>query len=468
MNEPAVRLPGATPVGNNCSVEVHPIRTPGLGDTSYLLSHAGYGLVVDPQRDLGRFLEAIERRAVHVTHVLETHLHNDYVSGGRELARRLDADLVLPAAAGAAFAHVMAFHQEDFEGEGGLAVRPLHTPGHTPEHTSYLVLLDAAPVAVFSGGSLLVRSAGRTDLLGPERARQLARAQFGSVRRLADLPGAVELFPTHGEGSFCASTAAGKTTSTIGAERAENPVLAYRDADSFADAQLAGLQPYPSYYAHMGPINLLGPSPMPSLDPRPLDKQEVERIREHGSVIDARPRRLFAAGHIPGSLGIEAGEAFSAWVGWLTRFGAPLALVVETEDARELAVELARIGFDQVEGFVRDLTPWAEAGELSAYRVVSLEEFAEAAARPEEHTILDVRTPAEWERGHVPGSLNRYVPELAADVGPLEAGSEVWVACESGLRSTIAAGLLERGGLVPVVLDRGGVSDLLTHPALRR
>ena len=447
-------------------VEVHAIRTPGLGDTSYLLGHGGYGMVVDPQRDLDRFLDAIEQHTVQVTHVLETHLHNDYVSGGRELARRLDADLVLPAAAGAAFAHVMAFHQEDIEGEAGLVVRPLHTPGHTPEHTSYLVLVGGDPVAVFSGGSLLVRSAGRTDLLGSERARQLARAQFGSVRRLGELPAETELFPTHGEGSFCASSGAGRTTSTIGAERAENPALAYADADSFADAQLAGLQPYPSYYAHMGPINLLGPRPMPSLDLRQLDRHEVEWIRQEGTVVDARPRSAFARGHLRGSLGIEAGDAFAAWVGWLAAFGAPLALVVEDEDPRELAVELARIGFDRVEGFVRDLSPWADAGELDSYRVVSLDEYAEAAAR-REHTILDVRTPGEWQRAHLPGSINRYVPDLAGGVPSLEPGSEVWVACESGLRSTIAAGLLERGGLVPVVLDRGGVSDLLARPAAR-
>src|SRR5687768_8944044 len=214
-------------------MEIRSIRTPGLGDATYLLSHRGLGVVVDPQRDIDRFLAAAGELEVRVRYVLETHVHNDYVSGGRELAQETGSELVLPAGSGVAFAFTPAFHQEELGGEAGLTIRPIHTPGHTPEHVSYLVLIDGKPAALFSGGSLLVGSAGRPDLLGRPRARQLAVLQYGSVSRLARLPDEVGLFPTHGEGSFCTASGAGRSTSTIGEEKRSNPVLAYPDAEAF-------------------------------------------------------------------------------------------------------------------------------------------------------------------------------------------------------------------------------------------
>ncbi|MGI9649011.1 MAG: MBL fold metallo-hydrolase, partial [Acidimicrobiia bacterium] len=178
------------------TMKVEPIRTASLGDTTYLLHHGNSVVVVDPQRDIDRFLELIEPAAT-VTHVLETHVHNDYVSGGRDLALRAGADLVLPAGSGVGFAFVPAFHQEELAGGNGLTIRPLHTPGHTPEHIAYLVLVDETPVAVFTGGSLLVGAAGRSDLLGSEFAHQLARLQYGSLPRMAELPDDVGVYPTH-------------------------------------------------------------------------------------------------------------------------------------------------------------------------------------------------------------------------------------------------------------------------------
>ena len=214
-------------------MEISTFRTDGLGDSTYLLIHDGVGVVVDPQRDVERFEQAVAGSGIELCYVLETHIHNDYVSGGRELARRTGAQLVLPAAAGVAFDHLPAFHTEDLGGDG-LVIRPLHTPGHTPEHMSYLILVDGEVRAVFSGGSLLVGSAGRSDLLGDARAEQLARLQYLSVRSLAELPDETALYPTHGEGSFCTASSAGQHTSTIGVEKLTNPVLAYESADAFA------------------------------------------------------------------------------------------------------------------------------------------------------------------------------------------------------------------------------------------
>lgn len=311
-------------------IDVKPIRTAGLGDTTYILSHNGVGIVVDPQRDVDRFLDAGNAAGIRIRYVLETHVHNDYVSGGRELARRAQAELVLPAGAGVAFDHTPAFHLEDLTHDG-LVVRPIHTPGHTPEHVSYLVFVDGEPAALFSGGSLLVGSAGRPDLLGVERAHQLALAQFNSVQRLARLPEELELFPTHGEGSFCSASSAGRRTSTIGLEKRTNPLLQHQTPDDFASAQLAGLQPYPKYYAFMGPINTFGPEPLPMQATADLSPEQLRAQLDDVLVVDARPRAAFASAHIPGATGVELADDFGTWVGWLAPFNAPIALVLDSD-----------------------------------------------------------------------------------------------------------------------------------------
>ncbi len=433
-------------------MKVRAIRTPGLGDTSYLAVHDGTGILVDPQRDVDRFLGEADELGVPVRWVLETHVHNDYVSGGLEAARQSGARLVLPAGAGAAFPHVPAFHGEDLDA-GGLVIRPLHTPGHTPEHCSYLVLVEGRPIAVFSGGSLLVGAAGRTDLLGRDRARQLARLQHGSLRRLAALPGSVAVYPTHGEGSFCtASDAAGRTTSTLEEELRTNPALAYPDAEAFADGQLAGLQPYPSYYAHMAPINLRGGHPWPGTDVPELDAAEVGSAQ----VVDLRPRDAFAAGHRPGALGVELSDEFGVWVAWLLPFNAPVVLVADPDQPVDEAVgQLGRLGFDHARGVLR----WAD-GQGTSYRQVGKREFTAAIGAGAQ--ALDVRSPAEWASERIPGSFHGYVPDLVAAAPPgLRRDQPVWTACASGYRATIAAGLLERHGYEPVVLSEGGIPDVI-------
>jgi hydroxyacylglutathione hydrolase len=443
-------------------MELRTIRTPGLGDATYVLAHEGVGVLVDPQRDVGRFLAAAEELDVELRWVLETHLHNDYVSGGREAAARTGAELVLPASAVVPFPHTPAFHTEDLQ-EGSLAIRPLHTPGHTPEHMSYVVLVEGEPVAVFSGGSLLVGSAGRSDLLGDDRAVELARAQYRSVRRLADLPDAVELLPTHGEGSFCTVTGAGRTTSTIGLEKAENPVLAYPDEESYIAGELSGLAPYPAYYAHMGPTNLAGPAPQPPTDVPTLSVDDLDALAEDVQIVDARSREAFGAGHIDGSLGVELSEQFGVWLGWVLPFNAPIVLVVDDEvDVTEAVTQLARIGFDDVRGKVA-FTDWLAADRLvRSYRSVTVAEVVDA-IRTDAPQILDVRAPSEWEAGHIDGAVHRYLPDLSATPpAELDPDRPVWTLCGSGFRAAIAAGVLERHGFTPVVLDRDGVDEVLT------
>jgi hydroxyacylglutathione hydrolase len=443
-------------------MEVRSIRTPGLGDATYVLAHEGLGILVDPQRDVQRFLPVVDELGVELRWVLETHLHNDYVSGGREAAATTGAELVIPAAAVVPFRHTPAFHMEDLAA-GPLAIRPLHTPGHTPEHTSYVVLVKGEPFAVLSGGSLLVGSAGRSDLLGPDRAVELARAQYHSVLRLAGLPDAVQLLPTHGEGSFCTASGAGRTTSTIGQERVENPVLAYPDEEAFIAGELTDLAPYPRFYAHMGPANLRGPSPMPPTEVRRMSLDEFDAAAGEVSVVDLRPRASFADGHIPGAVGVELAEQFAVWVGWILPFNTPLVLVADDDqDVAEAVTQLARIGFDDVRGVI-SMDEWRTQGRAtSTYRRATLEETVPAMRTVNPSQILDVRAPDEWEAGHIEGSVHRYLPDLVD--GPpagLDPTEPVWVLCGSGYRSAIAAGFLEQQGFTPVVLDEAGVPDLL-------
>ncbi|HSL25657.1 MAG TPA: rhodanese-like domain-containing protein [Acidimicrobiia bacterium] len=433
-------------------MEVRLLRTPGLGDNSYVLAEDGLGIVIDPQRDIDRFMTEAEALEVEVRYVLETHLHNDYLSGGRELARLTGADLVLPAGAGAAFAYVPAFHLEEF-GEGRLRIRPLHTPGHTPEHTSYLVSIDGVPIAVFSGGSLLVGAAGRSDLLGPDRATQLARLQYGSVRRLADLPDRVSLYPTHGAGSFCSAGLAGPATSTIGDEKRTSPVLRHLDADQFVAAQLASLDPYPRYYAHMGPANLFGPTPMPSGTAPSLSADDVESLVGRVEIVDARPKQAYADGHLPKAWGIELNEDFVTWVGWLLPYDAPLVLVVDNDqDVGQAVTALARIGFDHVKGVFSGMDEWLASGRpVVSHTTITARGFLEGA--DPDPQVLDVRSAREWSDGHLEGSVHCYLPDLL-DATPIELdpGRPVYVGCTTGHRASTAAGLLAGRGYRPVVM----------------
>ena len=436
------------------------VRTEGLGDSTYILTHEDVAVVVDPQRDIDRFQDLLNDSGSGLRYVLETHLHNDYISGGRDLAKSLDAELVLPSGAAPVFRHRPAFHNEDLDG-GALTVRPIHTPGHTPEHMAYLILIDGESVAVFTGGSLLVGSAGRSDLLGLERADTLARLQYGSVNRLARLGNDVSLYPTHGAGSFCTTSGVHSLTSTIGEEKASNPVLAYPDEDSFVAGQLSGLVPFPSYYAHMGPANIAGMDATSTFTLPTITAGEFAAIESVVSVVDARPKSDFAAGHLPESFAVELRNDFGTWVGWVLPFNAPIVLVMNPDqDSEEAARQLSRIGFDDVRGVITDLNDWGT--DLSTYLMVNPEEFAMAVMNGAQ--TLDVRAPNEREASHITDSTYSYVPDIAAEIPDgLDTDRPLWVACETGYRANLAASILEAEGHDLRVLTDAGVTDVLAN-----
>jgi glyoxylase-like metal-dependent hydrolase (beta-lactamase superfamily II) len=449
-------------------IEILQLDTPSLGDRSYLATDGTGALVVDPQRDIDRILALADGRGVQITHVFETHLHNDYLTGGLALARETGAAYHVSAADQVAFDRVPVSDGDLVEVTPSARIRVLATPGHTFTHLAY-VLADRTgdPVAVFTGGSLLFGATGRTDLLGAAHAAELARAQHASAARLAAmLPDRVGVLPTHGFGSFCAATpTASVSWSTIGQEKARNPALTL-GVDRFVAELLAGLDAYPAYYARMGPGNAAGPSAPDLSLPAQAGPAELCRRVEAGEwLVDLRSRRVFAAGHLAGSLGFELGDTLAAQLGWLLPAGTPVTLLGETaEQVAAAQRELARIGIDRPVAIATGKPEdWAAAEPLSSYPVADFAALAEARrARPV--TVLDVRRDLEWAAGHIDGAVHIPLHELAGRLGEIPggelggtagggAGGAVWVHCQTGYRSAVAASLLQASGRAVTAID---------------
>jgi hydroxyacylglutathione hydrolase len=433
--------------------EVVTIETAGLGDRSYLVHDGEHAAVIDPQRDIDRVLAAAEAAAVRITHVLETHIHNDYVTGGLALARAAAAEYVVAAAENVSFGRVPAGDGDRFRA-GRLTLTAMATPGHTPGHLSYVLHVNQdTPVAVFTGGSLLYGAVGRTDLISPEQTVALTRAQYRSVRRLAgELPDPVAVYPTHGFGSFCSATPTSGSSSTIGAERTSNVALT-SDEESFVKELLAGLGAYPRYYEHMGAANRRGPAAPDLTSPPAADPAELRRrIRAGEWVVDLRQRRAFAGRHLTGSVSVELGDPFATYLGWTMAWGTPLTLIGDSAGQVARAQrELARIGIDRLAAAATGTTDQLAAGQLSGYPVT---DFAGLAASWGQagRVVLDVRRLDEWQAGHLAGAVHIPFWELERRSGELPAG-EVWVHCASGFRASIAASLLDRAGRRVVHVD---------------
>lgn len=439
---------------NKVELDIAIIETTGLGDRSYLVSANGVAVVIDPQRDIDRVLDLARERGVQITHVLETHIHNDYVTGGLELSRTAGAEYVVPAGNELGYRR-RAVRDGDVIHSGPMSLQVMHTPGHTHHHVSYVLRDSADTVAgVFTGGSMLHGTTGRTDLLGTEHTDELSRAQFHSVRRLAAaLPDETAVYPTHGFGSFCSATPASGDSSTIADERQNNPALNH-DEQTYVDELIAGLSAYPSYYAHMGVINEKGPPPVDLSLPEPVDPSELRRRIDAGEwVVDLRNRTAFAAGHLEGTLGFELSDSFVTYLGWLYAWGSSLTLIGDDLDQiADAKRELVRIGIDNLAGSAVGRIHMLSAGApLRSYRVADFTELAKAVER-DDLTVLDVRQQGEYDDGHLPKALNIPLHELSRRREEVP-GGEVWVHCASGYRSSIAASMLDQPGRDVVLVD---------------
>ncbi|MFE7955700.1 rhodanese-like domain-containing protein [Streptomyces sp. NPDC057413] len=435
---------------------VDTIEVAGLGNRSYLAGGERTAVVVDPPRDIDRVIAAAARRGVRVSHVVETHLHNDYVTGGLELARVTGAAYLVPAGARVSYRRV-AVHdgdRHDIDTPAGLALRALATPGHTPHHTSYVLEENGTAVAVFTGGSLLIGTVGRPDLVEPRLTEQLARAQHASAHRLAaELPDGTEVLPTHGFGSFCSSGQAQGASSTIGKEKASNEAL-LRDADDFVADLLAGLDDIPAYYTHMGPANAAGPAPVDLTPPAVADAEEIaSRLAAGEWVVDLRHRLAFAEGHVAGSFNFEAAGQLATYLAWLIPWGKPVTLLAESPGQLAAAQrELARVGIDRpAAAATGGPEQWVRRGEaLASFPRAT---FADLAAHPEPGVVvLDVRRDAERSGGYVEGSVHIPLHTLPGRLAEVP-GGQVWVHCGGGMRAAIAASLLDAAGRDVVAVD---------------
>ncbi len=441
-------------------LEVVAYDADGLGDRSYLLHDGGKAFVVDPQRDPCPYLETANDLGVDIVLVLETHVHNDYVSGGLALARRTSATYGVPAGVTFDFAsESSALEEGDLLGVGDLRVRVISTPGHTPHHLAFVAEDASGRSAVLTGGSLLSGATGRTDLLGREQAPRLAEAQWRSVRRLlGDLDPATEVLPTHGFGSFCSAGLGLVTTSdqiTIGSERGRNPA-ARLDFGPFLEELLDKSLPMPTYYRYMAMCNRAGPeepeyTPVPMVDAREL----AEMLVSGTPVVDLRPRRQFADAHCRGALNIELGPNLQTYFGWLVPFFSPFVVVSRSSDEfLECRRLLSRIDREVPAGWAQaDHVGRPPARLLGHYEVASFRALGQRYRRGRPPHVIDVRFPHEWQTGHVRGAQNIPLPDVASATASLPTDEETWVHCAAGYRAAIAASILSAHGLRPVLVD---------------
>lgn len=435
--------------------DINTLETPSLGDRSYLVTDGSVAAVVDPQRDIDRALELLDAGGLDLTHVFETHIHNDYVTGGLELARKRGAAYVVGADEQVSFERHPVSDGDEISA-GALSFRALHSPGHTPHHFSYVVRNGGRDRAVFTGGSMLFGSVGRTDLISEQLTDELTRAQYRSVRRLAaTLDSEVEVMPTHGFGSFCSSAPAGTATaSTIGSERAGNLALVIGDEDDFVRSVVSGLTAYPRYYAHMAPVNRRGPAPIDLSPPQDIDPVELRRRLESKEwVVDVRRRVAYASAHVKGTVGVELGNGFATYLGWVIPWGTPITLVGDTaEEVEQAQRQLIRIGIDRPKGRATGGTRVYGAGsELASYRVATFDELATERERPDV-VIVDSRRDDEWAAGRVAGAIHIPLPELQERAGELPK-AELWVYCNAGFRASIGASLLDGAGKHVVLIN---------------
>ena len=426
----------------------------GLGHSSYVVGLGdGTVLVVDPARFPGQQRRAAAERGWRIAWTADTHSHADYISGSPELA----ADgAVFLASAGA---HLEVEHRPVEAGEtvdlaAGVTLRAIATPGHTPDHLAYLLLVDGTPKALFTGGSLMVGAVGRTDLLGDEQREELARAMFRALHaEILTLPDDLAVYPTHGAGSFCSAPSGSARTTTIGTERATNPLLSIDDEDRFVATLLDGLGSFPAYFRQLPEINRRGPrlySELPA-----LARLDLDTVRRHidgdAVVVDARPIAEFAAAHVPGSLSVEHRSVFASWFGWLVPIDRPVAFILDQDtDRADLVRQSLAVGHDALLGELDGgIATWTTAG-------LPVESIPMVTADHMTGTVLDIRQDDEWNAGHLPGAIHVELGDLATATVP---AGPLTVMCGHGERAMSGASILSAAGHDDVAVLEGGPAD---------
>jgi len=446
----------------------------GLAQASYMVGcqATGEALVIDPRRDIDVYLEMAEKENLKITHVTETHIHADFLSGSRELAAATGAEILLSDEGGKEWEYQFA-HTGLKEGSvfkvGNLKIEVIHTPGHTPEHISFLLTDTAAstkPIMFFSGDFVFVGDIGRPDLLEKAagmKGTQLkgAKDMFQSLKKFKALPDYVQVWPAHGAGSACGKALGAVPSSTVGYEKLVNWAMSIEDEDTFVNTLLEGQPEPPKYFAMMKKLNKVGPEILGGV-PQPARltiPQFEDAIKSGKTVVDTRNKISFAGGHIPNSINIQDNSAFSTWAGWILSYDKPFVLIAPDHRIADLTKALIRIGLDNVAGYMNDIDKWANFGhELETMQQITAHELKEKLSNGEVN-VVDVRGYSEFEAGHIEGAKNIHAGFIKDNLDQLDKDKPFVVHCASGDRSSIAASVLLCRGYSNVINLTGGFTS---------
>lgn len=438
----------------------------GLAHSSYLLGGSNTCAIIDPRRDVEIYLLAAKEMGMKITHILETHLHADFVSGHLDLAEKTGATIYAPKSANCAFKHTAVKEADTFAIEN-MQIKVLDTPGHTPEHISYVVTDRARgqePVCIFCGDTLFVGDVGRPDLF-PGRATELAAKLYDSLHsKLLTLPDFCEVYPAHGAGSLCGRTMGAKRTSTIGYERRYNAALQIRDKSKFIESLTTNMPAAPDHFSRCSAINGKGPALISQLQPLvPLEPGEFRKAaqKKNSIVLDIRSYEAFGGQHIAGAYHIDFGGNFATFAGWILPPENDILIVAESfEQAEQAGVALRRVGLDNATGYLEGgMFAWAKEG-LPTQHIpqLSADELYQMVTKKSDILLVDVRTPGEYNSEHIEGAINIPAPDLRTRYNELDRDKSVVVTCSTGHRSSLAASILRRHGFKNVYNVAGGMT----------
>lgn len=452
---------------------IETIKVDSLSNNSYVVGseQSGRCAVIDPVRDVDQYTAVASRHGVRIAYALETHLHNDFISGARKLAAQTGCQVGASASGGTLFPAARLQDGDEFD-LGEFKIKVVHTPGHTPEHISFLVEEQGEPTAIFTGGALMMGGAARVDLLGARVAPFLARWLHQTIHgKLLKLPNDVKVYPTHGGGSFCSAAAPASDLdyTTIGEEREHNPFAAEVEESSFVKFALTGLGSYPSYYRYMADINRRGPDVLGGV-PQPASLAPLSarnQLSDNASLVDARQFNEFNEQHITGSFAVPFGDTFASWLGWLLPWGQPLILLSPGPAQQDAMVrQLIRIGFDRINGFLAGgFEAWKAAGlPTESTDGIDLKTLKDVSDQEYPPMILDSRQRNEYHAGHIKGALNIELGELKEHLDGLPREIPLITVCAAGMRASMAGSILRRDGRENVkVLSEAGTGEWIAQ-----
>lgn len=435
-----------------------------IAHSSYLVAGKRACAIVDPERNVDDYIAAARGLGMKITHIIETHLHADFISGHMDLRDRTDATIYAPRSANCAFDHVPVA-EGDTIGIEDVRLDVLETPGHTPEHVSYVVTDTARadePACVFTGDTLFVGDVGRPDLF-PGRAEELAGKLYESLHgKLLKLPDFCEVLPAHGAGSLCGRSMGAKWRSTIGYERRFNSALRIENKDEFIESLTSDMPPAPDHFARCSGVNAEGPAVVLGLrEPEGLEPSAfVERTRARGAVVvDARSYDAFGGQHVPNAISLTLAGNFPTFAGWIVPENARIFLVTDDVDGVDSAVRwLRRVGLDRVVGYLEGgMEAWVKLGYPTSHvEQLSPSEVHDATSGGEKISLVDVRAPSEYRASHIDGAINIPAPDLRSRYNELDSSYPILLMCSSGQRSSLAASILERNGFENLRNATGG------------